>query len=145
MKEAKQMTRETLTLNKIIQHCTSARYLSVFMLALALGIIAADTRAQTLTTAGIDVSGTALGVAVPQAANIPTIIQELENLQTQSETCAQDGKLFDKNTGLCRLAPVPIVVEFTNAGPTQLRIQRTDGSFAIYNIDGADGVAEVTP
>jgi len=119
-------------------------YPACMTLALAMVLYSWGAHAQTLSAKGTIV-GNAVTRAVPEAGNLASTVDSLNTIRTQTQGCAKDGKLFDRNAGTCRLAPKPIGVEFISGATTQLRIQRPDGSYATYNLDGADGNAIVMP
>lgn len=120
-------------------------YLFMWMFIFGTAITAMPAHAQTRSTIGLHTAGNAVALAVPSARNLVSTIDDLENIRTQTQGCAKDGKVFDRATGNCRLAPQAVEVEFSGGATTQLRIQRPDGSFATYNLDGADGNAVVVP
>lgn len=120
-------------------------YLFMWIFTFGLAAITVPAHAQTRSTMGLHTEGNAVTRAVPSARNLVSTIDDLENIRTQTQGCAKDGKLFNRATGNCRLAPQAVEVEFSGGATTQLRIQRPDGSFATYNLDGADGNAVVVP
>ena len=122
---------------------TQKIYILTMLAVVAVAALwAAPLMAQTKTARGVAASYSQISGVVPEVGNLESQVNETTTLMESIESCAQDNRFYDPNTGNCRTSD-PVDVQFTSS-PTQLSIQRPDGSTAVYNLDGPDGSATVT-
>ena len=102
-------------------------------------------QAQVVSGKGIDTGADAVSAAVPQARNLGTLVTTVTDVTTQMSACAVNGQFYDSETQTC-MGLDPIDMQFSqNATSTTLHMQRPDGSYVTYDLDGEDGAVNVVP
>jgi len=123
------------------------KFSKVLLTFIAASALSAPTIvfAQTLSGKGVNTGSDAISIAAPQVRGLGVNVNSISDFTTQISGCAANGELFDNASNSC-IGLTPIDVEFSqNASSTTLRIQRPDGSYETYQLDGANGSVNVVP
>ena len=94
---------------------------------------------------GVSTGGNVIEAAVPQAGNLFTVIDVMQDLQREVADCAQQGLLYDSANGTCRNGVPPEVTFTQDSTETTVEVQNpypnhlTSQTYG--NLDGADGIA----
>lgn len=95
--------------------------------------------AQALSAKGIGAGGNVVRAVVPEAGNIFTVIDQIQDLQQELVDCARQGLFFNGTT--CRSANPPQVVFRRTSAETYVDVERAFPNTGIvtYPLDGEDG------
>lgn len=101
--------------------------------------------AQVVSGKGVNTGSDAISAAVPQVRNLVTLLDSVTDITTQLSACAANGQFYNSDTQTC-MGLEPIDMQFSqNATSTTLYMQRPDGSYVTYDLDGEDGTVNVVP
>lgn len=121
-------------------------YNTLFILTAMAAVLAPTlTLGQTLSGKGVNTGSDAISAAAPQVRGLGLSVNSINDFTTQISGCAANGEFFDNASNSC-VGLAPVDIQFSqNASSTTLRIQRPDGSYETYQLDGANGSANVVP